>query len=67
LTERTAHSFKGALASFAAEPAVRVAADIEVRARNRRLTGISAEIDSLEREIEVLVPHLKIVAVSVSG
>lgn len=67
LIERTAHTFKGSLACFAAEPAVRVAADLEVRARNRRVTGISAEIDSLEREIRALVPHLKIVALGVSG
>lgn len=67
LIERTAHSFKGSLASFTAEPAVRVAADLEMRARNHRVTGISAEIDSLEREIRALVPHLKIVALSVSG
>jgi len=67
LIERTAHSFKGSLASFAAEPPVRVAADLEMCARNRRVTGISAEIDSLEREIRTLVPHLKIVALSVSG
>jgi len=67
LIERIAHGFKGSLASFAAEPAVRVAADLEVRARNCRVTGVSAEIDSLEREIRALVPHLKIVALSVSG
>lgn len=66
LTERTAHSFKGSLATFSAEPAIRVAADLEMRARNRRLTGISPEIDSLEREIRALVPHLKIVAARVS-
>lgn len=41
LTERTAHSFKGSLSSFAAEPAVRVAADLESRARQQRLEGMS--------------------------
>lgn len=66
LIERTAHSFKGSLASFSAEPAIRVAADLETRARNHRLTGIAPEIDSLEREIQALVPHLKIVAAGVS-
>ncbi|MDP3439116.1 MAG: Hpt domain-containing protein, partial [Azonexus sp.] len=66
LTERTAHSFRGSLSSFLAEPAIRVAADLETRARNHRMTGISSEIDSLEREIQALVPHLKIVALRVS-
>jgi len=62
LLERTAHSLKGTLACFAAEPAVRVAADIEGRARLLRLEGISLEIDSLEREIQTLAGHLKLFA-----
>ena len=66
MTERSAHSFKGALASFAAEPAIRIAADLEVKARKLNLAGFSAEIDALEREIGFLVPHLKVIAVSVS-
>jgi len=66
LTERTAHGFKGSLASFAAEPAVRVAADLESRARQQKLEGMSPDIDSLEREIGVLVTHLKVIAASVS-
>ena len=67
LIERTAHSFKGSLACFAAEPAIRVAADLENRARNLRLEGMSSEIDSLEREIRTLAPHLEVIAAQLSG
>ncbi|MDP3538266.1 MAG: response regulator [Azonexus sp.] len=66
LVERTAHSFRGTLASFAADPAIRVAGDLEIRARNRQLDGIIVEIDSLEREIRTLCSHLKLVATQVS-
>ena len=60
--ERVAHSLKGALGCFCAEPAVRVAADLESRGRAKRLEGISGEIDSLEREIQTLASHLELVA-----
>ncbi len=65
--ERTAHSFRGSLACFAAEPAVRVAGDLEARARNLQLDGIAREIDSLETEIRAITPHLVAIASSLSG
>ena len=64
---RTAHSLKGTLATFAAEPATRVAADIENRAGGGRPDGLAHELDSLEREISLLTPHLQAVADEVSG
>jgi CheY-like chemotaxis protein len=67
LVECIAHSFKAALANFGAEPAVRVAGDLETRARNRRLDGMALEIDSLEREIGTLSGHLKLMATGISG
>ncbi|UCV11618.1 response regulator [Dechloromonas denitrificans] len=56
--ERLAHSFRGSLACFAAEPAVRVASSLEVRAKNVQLDGIAQEIDSLETEIRAISRHL---------
>ena len=64
--ERTAHSFRGTLASFAAEPAVRVAANLEIRARNQQLNGIAHEIDLLETEILSLTQHLVPIANSLT-
>ncbi|MDD2884007.1 MAG: response regulator [Dechloromonas sp.] len=62
LCERTAHSLRGTLASFEAEPAIRVAADIELRARSGDLSGLTPEIDSLAQEIRRLAPHLQRIA-----
>jgi len=59
LVERTAQRLRSTLAEFAAEPAVRVAADLAERVRLHRLEGMSGEIDSLEREIRLLSSHLK--------
>ncbi|WP_371324067.1 response regulator [Dechloromonas sp. ZY10] len=67
LVARTAHSLKGTLATFAAEPATRVAADIESRAGNGRPDGLAHELDSLEREISLLTPYLQAVVDEVSG
>ena len=63
--ERTAHSLKGTLATFCAEPAKRVAADLEIRARNKNLEGMTPDIDSLQREIQLLEPHIR--AISIKG
>ncbi len=64
---RTAHSLKGTLATFAAEPATRVAADLETRAGHGRNDGLAHELDSLEREISLLTPYLRAVVDEVSG
>jgi len=64
---RTAHSLKGTLATFAAEPATRVAADLETRAGHGRNDGLAHELDSLEREISLLTPYLQAVVDEVSG
>ncbi len=60
--ERGAHSMRSTLATFAAEPAVRIAADIEKRAASTDLGGLSAEIDALASEIQRLVIHLQPIA-----
>ena len=64
--ERTAHSFKGTLATFCADPAMRVAADLEVRARNKDLEGMTPDVDSLQREIQLLEPHIRAIAIRLS-
>ncbi len=63
--ERAAHSLKGTLATFCADPAMRVAGDLEVRARNKDLEGMTQEVDSLQREIELLEPHIR--AITIKG
>lgn len=65
--ERAAHSLKGTLATFCADPAMRVASDLERRARNQNLEGMAPDIDSLRREIELLEPHIRAIAARVSG
>ncbi len=57
--EMIAHSFRSSLECFCAAPAVRVAANLETRARQCRLEGISVEIASLERELGLLSVHIK--------
>lgn len=64
--ERVAHSLKGTLATFCADPAMRVAGDLETRARNQNLEGMTPDIESLHREIELLAPHIRAVAARVS-
>jgi CheY-like chemotaxis protein len=64
--ERTAHSLKGTLATFCADPAMRVAADLEVRARNKDLEGMTPDVDSLQREIQLLEPHIRAIAIKLS-
>jgi hypothetical protein len=46
---------------------MRVAGDLEMRARNQNLEGMTPDIDSLHREIELLAPHIRAVAARVSG
>lgn len=66
-TERIAHSIKGALSIFCADPAIRVAATIEARAKNQKMQGLVLELESLHREIELLSPHIRTIATKVSG
>ena len=67
LAERTAHSFRGSLACFAAEPAVNLAASLENRTRQGELLQLNDEIDALEREIRTLAEHLAPLAMNDSG
>jgi PAS domain S-box-containing protein len=57
--ERTAHSLHGLLAGFNAEPARRLAGEIEQRARNLQFAELLPQIDALEKEITLLAGHLK--------
>ena len=67
LAERTAHSFKGSLACFAAEPAIQLSATLETLANQGRLAEMEEQIDALEREILALCPHLAAIAADISG
>ncbi len=65
--ERTAHSFKGTLASFHAEPAIRLAKEIESQARQGNLENLQGQIDDLEDELKTLAVHLTLVVRQDSG
>ena len=65
--ELAAHSLKGTLATFCAEPAARVVGDLESRARNGELEGTAAELESLHRELLLLAPHIRAIVTRVSG
>lgn len=65
--ERAAHSLRGTLATFCAEPACRVVGNLEIKARDNELEGTSAELDSLHRELVLLEPHIRSIAARVSG
>jgi hypothetical protein len=45
---------------------MRVASDIEVRARNKDLEGMTPDVDSLQREIRLLEPHIRAIAIRLS-
>jgi CheY-like chemotaxis protein len=64
--ERVAHSIKGILATFCAEPGMRVAADLESRARAGEGDGMKPDLDSLYQELQLLEPHIRAVAARVS-
>ncbi|MGE5471042.1 MAG: response regulator, partial [Bacteroidota bacterium] len=59
LVERTAHSLRGVLATFNADPAARVAGDIEAHAREHLFTDIPPKIAALAGEIAVLAASLR--------
>jgi CheY-like chemotaxis protein len=65
--ERTAHSFRGCLASFNAKPAVDISGQLEIMSRQQTMTDPSRLIDQLVVEIEALVPHLERIAKQISG
>jgi HPt (histidine-containing phosphotransfer) domain-containing protein len=65
--ERTAHSFRGTLASFNATPAVKVATELEKQARFQPMGDLNALIDQLDSEIKALVPHVERVRKQFSG
>ena len=65
--ERTAHSFRGTLASFNATPAVKVATELEKQARFQPMGDLNALIEQLDSEIKALVPHVERVRKQFSG
>ena len=65
--ERSAHSLKGTLATFCAEPAARVVGDLELKARQGELEGAATELESLRRELLLLEPFISTIARRVSG
>jgi PAS domain S-box-containing protein len=65
--ERAAHSLKGAMATFVAAPAVRLASELEAAASEQALTELAGQVDRLEAEIQLLVPHLQAVVRQLSG
>ncbi len=65
--ERTAHSLKGTLGIFLADPAIRVASDLESMAIQAVLEELSPRVDSLERELLILSPLLQRIINSISG
>ena len=65
--ERVAHSLKGSLGTFAANPAIRVAAAIESAARQKNLDDVEVQLDSLTHELESLSTHLRQIVASISG
>jgi len=62
LVEHTAHSLKGILATFHAEPAARLAGELETGARQLPLGKLSTRVDQLEHEITTLAAHLKLLS-----
>ncbi len=54
-----AHALRGALANFAADRASRIAHGLEIRGRDGKLGGASAELESLEREMAAISYELK--------
>ncbi|WP_306605199.1 response regulator [Azonexus sp.] len=67
LVERTAHSFRGSLAAFAAEPASQLSGDIETSSRQGNVEGLGGLINLLAEEIHLLAPHLQAVNDRLSG
>jgi len=65
--ERVAHSLKRGLGTFAADPAIRVAAAIEQSARQQMLDDLDDALASLKRELEFLSVHLKKIVAGISG
>ena len=59
--------FKGSLGTFAADPAIRVAAAIEQSARQQMLDDLDDSLASLTRELESLSVHLKKIVAGISG
>ncbi len=56
--QREAHALAGLLGNFMAEPAQRLAAEIDHGIRENRASHIADLFDALEREIALLAPHL---------
>jgi HPt (histidine-containing phosphotransfer) domain-containing protein len=58
-SQRRAHSLKGTLAGFGAEPAARYAAEMEALAKAGQLAALSPLLDALESEVGKLVAVLR--------
>jgi HPt (histidine-containing phosphotransfer) domain-containing protein len=65
--ERTAHSLKGALATFGPSPAVNLAAELENQATKTALSGLLPQINALESELKSLTPLLQAIVDRISG
>ena len=65
--ERTAHSLKGMLLLFGAEPAARLADSLERRASEHPLRELASELHSLEHELARLAPHIQVIAERAAG
>ena len=64
---RIAHSLKGTLGTFLADPAVRAAAELESLAHRSILEELLPKVDRLENELKIITPLLQTVVDRISG
>ena len=62
-----AHSLRGSLENFCADPASQLAREIEIHLRSDSPTNLSALIDRLSGQIQQLAPHLQAIIKQLSG
>lgn len=56
--EREAHSLKGSIANFGADPVVQAALELEKMGRLGDLSGAAAGLEQLQRALDLLKPEL---------
>jgi two-component system sensor histidine kinase/response regulator len=56
---KPAHTLKGMLANFCAEPAQSAARELEMMGREQRLADVQAAVDKVQRETQRLIEALK--------